>query len=114
MKTSPYKDKILKLFESAHTLSIADVHKKIPSADFSTLFRNIELLTKEGKLKKIVVDKDVTVYEVNNKDHHHDHFICVECGDVDEIHVSTNVLGKGSKAKVEDVVIRGVCEDCNC
>lgn len=113
MKTSPYKDKILKLFEKAHTLSIADLHKKIPEADFSTLFRNVESLTKEGKLKKIIVDKDVTVYEVNDAKHHHDHFICVECGDVDEIHVSSSVL-KGSKAKVEDVVIRGVCEDCNC
>jgi Fur family zinc uptake transcriptional regulator len=113
MKTSPYKDKILKLFQKVHTLSIADVCKKIPEADFSTIFRNVEMLTQEGKLKKIVVDKDITVYEANDSAHHHDHFICVECGDVDAVHVSGSVL-KGSKARVEDVVIRGVCEDCNC
>ncbi len=113
MKTSPYRDSIIKLFEKSHTLSIADVQKKIPKADFSTLFRNIESLTKEGKLKKIIVDKDVTVYERNDKAHAHDHFICIECGEVDEIHVSGTVL-KGKKVKVQDVVVRGVCGDCNC
>lgn len=111
MRTSRYKDDILKVFKTAHVLSIADVCKKIPQADFSTIYRNVEALTKEGILKKIVVTEDLTVYEYADKDHAHDHFICNECGEVEEVHVSHNLL-KGKKGKVEEVVLRGTCGDC--
>jgi Fur family transcriptional regulator, ferric uptake regulator len=112
MKTSLYKEKILKIFQDTHVLSIADVHKKLKGADFSTIYRNIESLLKEGKLKKIIVNEDITVYERADAKHH-DHFICTECGEVEEVHIAANILGKGSKAKAKDVVIRGVCGPCN-
>lgn len=113
MRISLYKEKIVQAFHGAHVLSIAAIAKKVPGADFSTIFRNVELLCKEGKLKKIIIDEDVTVYELVNINHSHDHFICNECGGVEEVHVSHDLLGKGSKAKATDVIIRGVCGPCN-
>ncbi len=87
MRTSQYKDLILAQFDTAHVLSITDIHKALPQADFSTIFRNIEQLYTAGVLKKIVVDVDTVVYERNIPGHAHDHFVCTDCGEVDAIHL---------------------------
>ncbi|MEN9604484.1 MAG: hypothetical protein RJB39_169 [Candidatus Parcubacteria bacterium] len=112
MKTSPYKDKIIQLFKKAPTLSIAQIRTKMPSADFSTIFRNVEKLVKEGVLKKIIVDKDVTVYAQKGAQSPQHHFICLECGQVENVQISANIL-KSSRVKVTDVILRGICEACN-
>ena len=113
MKTSPYKELILSQFKKAHVLSIADVHKAIPKADFSTIFRNVEQLLQAGILMRIVVDADTTVYELVGKGHQHDHFVCVNCGRVDEVHVRKEDIKMVGKSKVLDVVIRGICGPCD-
>lgn len=112
MRTSLYKAKILEVFKHAHVLSIADVQAQLGKVDFSTVYRNIEILIKEGLLKKIIVNEDLTVFELVNKEHKHDHFICNDCGKVEEIHIETAVLGQGSDTKVTDVIVRGVCGPC--
>ncbi len=113
MKTSPYKDKILKLFQKSNkAMSVAQVHNKIPEADFSTIFRNVEALTKEGKMKKTVIDKDRTVYGLKGNAPQSNHFVCIDCGNVTDIQVSANIL-KGGRTKVMEVIIRGLCAACN-
>lgn len=113
MKTSPYKSVILELFAKAHVLSISDIHKSIPKADFSTIFRNVEALLKEAKLKKIIIDADVSVYELVGKGNEHDHFVCIDCGKIDEIHILHTDIRVAKKAKTLDIIVRGICGPCN-
>ncbi len=104
---------ILELFAESHVLSISDIHKSIPKADFSTIFRNVESLLKEGKVKKIVVDVDNYVYELVSKGHEHDHFVCVDCGVVEEIHIKHAEINTPKKGKIFDILVRGLCKVCN-
>lgn len=112
MKISIYKKKIIQILQKNHLLSIADIHDMLPEANFSTIFRNIELLKTEGVIKQVVVDKGSVLYEYTDREHAHDHFVCDDCGDVQEIHVDKKSLHIKGKAKATDVTVHGTCADC--
>lgn len=112
MKVSIYKEKILNILKKHHLLSIADIHDNLSGANFSTIFRNVEILKTEGLIKQIVKDKDTVLYEYVGEGHAHDHFICDDCGDVQSIHVDQKALHIKGKGKVKDVTVHGVCDEC--
>ena len=107
MKTHVYKDQIQELFRKEHLISIADIQKHIPQADYSTVCRNVEYLLEMGDIKKVVFDKNKVLYEAAET-HAHDHFLCTECGSIDEVNVSATIPGY----VVTDAVFRGFCTQC--
>jgi Fe2+ or Zn2+ uptake regulation protein len=109
MRTNIYKQKILSVLHKGHLLSIADIHKAIPEADYSTIFRNIEQLLGTNEIKKVMIDTKSIAYE--SGDHGHDHFICNDCGLVESIHLpqTKNVLRHKT---VTDITVRGLCTEC--
>lgn len=109
MRNNLHKDKILAQLEKAHMLSIADLQQAIPGADFSTIFRNIEKLVEEGIVKRIVLDKNTVMYELDDPKHRHGHFYCNDCGKVESL-VIPAMVAKGKT--VDDVLVKGSCEDC--
>lgn len=110
MRTNIYKNKIVTLLERAHLLSIAQITEQITEADFSTIFRNIEQLRAEGIVRKIVVSKEITWYELIKKNNH-DHFICNTCGTVESVHF-TKPSTLQNRTVITDVVARGICNNC--
>jgi Fur family ferric uptake transcriptional regulator len=52
----------------------------------ATVYRTIEVLARNGLLKKLEVGDGVARYEVRNEDEHHDHMICLETGDIIEFY----------------------------
>lgn len=109
MRNSVYKNKILEILAKKHLLSVADIQKEV-EADFSTVFRNLEALVKDGLAKKVVISKDQVLYEKAGGDHQHDHFVCDDCGKVDSIDIKREkikVLGE-----VNDILVRGRCGGC--
>lgn len=53
-----------------------------PGTNFSTVYRNLEILLQEGIVRKVELNREASYYElVDTKDHHH-HLICKECGSV--------------------------------
>ncbi len=108
MKTPSYKNKILSLLSKKHLLSVTEIQKEV-GADFSTVFRNLESLVKEEILRKIVISKDIVMYEKLEGDNH-DHFVCDDCGKVQSLEIShKNIKIKGL---VKDVLVRGTCLSC--
>lgn len=107
MRTSAYRGQIIALLEKRHFLTIAEIHEAIPRADYSTIFRNVEQLLSDRKIRRVAVGGRSAAYE--SADESHDHFICNDCGKVEEIHVSrASIRGK----KVDDVTVRGSCDEC--
>lgn len=113
MRTNVYKSKIMKLLERNHLLSMADIHKKVAHADYSTVYRNVEQLISDNHIRKVVFDKGNIMYELNKETGNHDHFLCLDCGDVEEINVSFKDLPLSRNHKVRDLLVRGLCENCN-
>ena len=113
MRTNIYKDKIINLLKKNHLLSISDIHKKIANVDYSTVYRNIEQLVSNNQIRKVVFDKGNIMYELNKEKDNHDHFLCLDCGDVEEISVPLKNLPLSKKYTVSDLLVRGLCENCN-
>jgi Fe2+ or Zn2+ uptake regulation protein len=108
MRTSLHKNKILKLLSKRHLLTIAQIHKAIPKVDYSTIFRNVEQLLKAKLIKRVLIDNKSVAYESSKESH--DHFICNDCGKVEEIHVSRKDLSEDRV--VSDITARGICGQC--
>lgn len=106
MRTNIYSEKIIKLLTKYHLLSLDDINQRV-EADYSTVFRNVEKLVKEGKLKKVFVSKKV-FYELSF--HNHGHFVCNDCGLIESI--NTKKLLDFPTKKVSDVTISGWCDKC--
>lgn len=109
MRASVYKDKVRAILGKDHLLSLADIQKKLGGADFSTVFRNVEQLVGAGLVKKVVVSKEVVLYEAVEKPSH-DHFVCTGCGAVESVHLLKKITLKGKA--ITDILIRGTCGKC--
>lgn len=110
MRTNKYKDRIVDILKNGHLMAIEDIRSQISEADFSTIYRNIELLLKEQKIKKVVVDNKHTLFELR-ADHEHDHFICDDCGSIESIELPR--LAKSLKGKkVNEITVHGSCNAC--
>jgi len=107
MRTNIYKEKIVSLLRKKHLLTIAEIHKAIPEADYSTIFRNVEHLLAGKVIKKVMIDNKSVAYELAKENH--DHFICNDCGTVESIHIPHNSI-KGRK--IDDITVRGSCNKC--
>ncbi len=113
MRTSPYKDTIISILKSSHLLSLQEVHERLPQADFSTIFRNLEQLCRDGVAQKVMVSKDTVLYEAVGTRAAHDHFVCTNCGEIASVVLPKKNLSLPSGSVVTDVMIRGVCGVCN-
>jgi len=108
MRTNIYKEKIVRLLQRNHLLTIAEIHKAIPEANYSTVFRNIEQLLADEQIKKVIVDNKSVAYE-SSKDSH-DHFICNDCGNIESICLP--IKNELKNKVVTDITIRGICANC--
>ena len=108
MRTSLHKNKILKLLSKRHLLTIAQIHKAIPKVDYSTIFRNVEQLLQAKLIKRVLIDNKSVAYESSKESH--DHFICNDCGKIEELHINHKGLSKNRV--VSDVTVRGTCISC--
>ena len=85
------------------------VEEKISIA---TIYRNLNILTLEGKIKKIYSD-DLTLYETIKEDHYH--FECLKCKNVIDINpkfVNIKIDHSISNATRKTLFLYGICPNC--
>ena len=108
-------DKILKLFDKYHLLTPVEIGKLIPSVNKTTIYRNLDTLVAEGKLKVLVHDTNSATYELASHPHHH--FICSSCNAVIPIEIDERrieAVFQSPLYSLEDVHIdlHGLCHNC--
>ena len=93
------------------------VAEKYPNIGRSTVYRNINILSEQGKVLKIDVPNEAERIDANFEFHYH--IYCEECGkvfDVDMPYLSNledNILDKqGFEFKSHKIIFIGVCPDC--
>jgi Fur family ferric uptake transcriptional regulator len=63
---------------------LAQVRAKDPRVGYATVYRTLKLLTECGVANERRFGDGLTRYELADDASHHDHLICVECGDITE------------------------------
>jgi Fur family ferric uptake transcriptional regulator len=63
---------------------LAEVRASDPRVGYATVYRTLKLLTECGVANERRFGDGLTRYELADETTHHDHLICVECGDIVE------------------------------
>jgi Fe2+ or Zn2+ uptake regulation protein len=122
-RPSPVTDEVRRLFEiqERHAWSIEELHDTVKSslgsADYSSVFRAVSLLERQGLIDKIDLGEGHARFEL--RDGHHEHIRCESCGRVEEVpgcvldDATVQVQSMtGYKVLSHKVVFGGLCHDC--
>ena len=126
LKVTGPRLKILSIFEesSARHLSAEDIYQalKIKSSNvgMATIYRALGHFEKVGILAKSTFEDGKAVFEINEGDHH-DHLICIECGEVEEfvdeeIERRQKIIAtkRGFTLKNHSLALYGSCNKIDC
>ncbi|MEF9475587.1 MAG: transcriptional repressor [Candidatus Mariimomonas ferrooxydans] len=95
------------------------VRKKNPAIGFATIYRTLKLLCECGLSRELKLENDSVRYEHLYGHEHHDHLVCVKCGNFIEVmNLEIEKLQK-KLAKKEGFILQGhklllygICREC--
>ena len=93
---------------------VAARNKKV---NFSTIYRNLDLLTEIGFLCRVDRNNDIHYYALNHEEGHHHHLICKSCSKVLPLDFCPlSSLGPLDLQNFSDIeckfAVYGYCQDC--
>ena len=124
LKLTPHRELILETFlENEGHRSVEDIYHTVKAMDprigYTTVYRMMKLMIRCGLAREIELADGITRYEHLFNHEHHDHLICMECGNSIEFYnPEIEALQDAASAqlgfKVLDhkLQIYGVCRDC--
>jgi len=124
LKLTPHRELILETFlDNEGHRSVEDIYHTVKAIDprigYTTVYRMMKLMIRCGLAREIELADGITRYEHLFNHEHHDHLICMECGNSIEFYnPEIEALQDAASAqlgfKVLDhkLQIYGVCRDC--
>jgi Fe2+ or Zn2+ uptake regulation protein len=123
-RPSPVSDQVKRLLsasENKHLWSIDELHGAVVdvlgAANYSTVFRAVSSLERDGLINRIDLGDGKLHYE--RTDEHHEHIRCSDCGRVAEVEgcvlegASSAVTNRtGFKVTSHQLLFSGICPDC--
>ena len=82
--TAPRKAIASLLERKQEGFTVEALNEELPSVSRATVYRNIKLLVDVGVVCKLTTMDGSHVYSVSQTGRHHHHYVCVECGKVEE------------------------------
>lgn len=124
LRVTPFRSEVLRIFANAgKALSSHDIEAQLSDADRITLYRTLKSFEEKGIIHKAfdgTINQKYALCESEcNEHHHHDehvHFHCESCQNtfcVEQVTVPHIELPKGFKVKQTNMVVTGICKDCD-
>lgn len=123
-RPSPVTDEVRRLLDThdRHAWSIEELHQAVRSslgsADYSSVFRAVSMLQRQGVLERIDLGDGRARFEL--REDHHEHIRCESCGRIEEVpgcvldDASAQVQSlTGFKVTNHTVVFGGLCRNCS-
>ncbi len=95
----------------------AAVRERIPNISLGTVYRNLEVLSFQGLVRKIEVGGAQRRYDADTS--RHNHIRCTECGRVDDVHTDLSAdierrcaRATGYQVRWHHVEFTGICPEC--
>jgi len=124
LKLTPHRELILETFlENEGHRSVEDIYHTVKAIDprigYTTVYRMMKLMIRCGLAREIELADGITRYEHLFNHEHHDHLICMECGNSIEFYnpeieslQDAASAQLGFKVLDHKLQIYGVCRDC--
>lgn len=123
-KLTKQRQAILEVFQESnkHLLTAHEVFERVVSnnvngMNFSTVYRNLEILTQINILNKVVLGQGLSGFELTTQNQHHHHLICKACGKTSTIKfcpfeaLSPEVM-EGFEPTDHKFEVYGYCKGC--
>jgi len=113
---------VYEALEEDHSHPSADeiyqrVRRTLPRISLGTVYRNLQRLVEEGKIRMFLLGERVARYDPMTAEH--DHFICQQCGRVEDVLLERNrqvnlapLVKKGFTVTAHSLAIHGLCQKC--
>ncbi len=95
------------------------IRKTGSKASRASVYRTLSVLRECGVIQQVAKTEHGTVYERTYGHRHHDHMLCVQCGDILEFYseelekIQENICKKqGFQGSSHTLEIRGYCKKC--
>ena len=124
LKVTPHRELILETFlgNEGHR-SVEDIYRAVreqdPRVGYTTVYRTMKILLECGLAREIDLADGITRYEHLFNHQHHDHMVCMECGESiefynEDIEALQDAASEQLGFKVLDhkLQIYGLCKDC--
>lgn len=121
-KKTPQREAIIMGFINSEKplMTARELYKKVikssPNTNFSTVYRNLELLTREGIVNKMDMGGEASLYELKDEEGHHHYLICKGCGMVKETDYcpfkNMDIESEGFMPLDHRFEVYGLCRDC--
>lgn len=118
MRNTKQKDLILKIINNSKKHPSAnevyeEARLEIPNISLGTVYRILNNLVEKGKIR--VVWSINNIHRYDNISWKHDHFICIKCGEVEDVEKISNKEIKiinNNKVLDCDITYKGICDKC--
>ncbi len=119
------RQSIVRVFiqEQENILTAQEIYERVLKIDsrvnFSTVYRNIEILEEIGIIHRIFTGEGCGCYKLNEEKEHHHHFICKNCGKTEVIdfcplkEMEEQLEKKNFVPTEHSFEIFGYCDKCN-
>lgn len=90
-----------------------EAKKEIPDISLGTVYRNLNNLVLEHKVRRIKMEDGTDRFDHTND--FHEHFICTNCNNIMDISSKNKVIPKsieGNKVMSYEVFYKGICKNC--
>lgn len=109
------------VYEMKRHVTASDVYdfikKKYPQIGKGTVYRNLDILAEEGKIRKVEVADGPNQYDFTLKNHYH--VRCIICGEVSDVDMEEigDLFEKirdthGMEFLSYDIAFKGICKNC--
>jgi len=124
LKLTPHRELILETFlDNEGHRSVEDVYRTVreldPRIGYTTVYRTMKLLSDSGLAREVDLADGITRYEHLFNHEHHDHMICMQCGQSIEFYngdleTIQDAASEQLGFKIADhrLQIYGLCQDC--
>lgn len=122
IRNTRQKELILKVLRDDKTHpTIKEIYNKVHNVDSTigqaTVYRNINKLVDNGKIKKLSTNSEIDHYDGDNTNHYH--FVCTVCNKIIdifdyEVKIPVNNIEKEHNISIDnfDIVLYGKCDSC--
>ena len=125
MRETPLKTAVLEILKTEQKpvsipALILLLAKKDLKPNKTTLYRLFQKLVSLGKVEEVLLDSGIAFYEL--KLHHHHHFTCRNCNDIQCIsdpelertvhHLESQFQAKGFQIETHQFSLSGICQNC--
>jgi len=126
IRMTPQRSTILEVLKSLRTHPTADqvyeiVKRRLPKISIGTVYRNLDMLSRLGLIKKINVGTPQMRFDGRIEEHYH--VVCMRCGRVEDVEIDDDFnpfreLHKalsqrtGFEIKGLEINMVGICPDC--